>query len=126
MAAATKAKRRATTRRKRASTEGAQILVSILLSNEGGTYIAQCLEWDIAAQDQTPTKALEAFEVVFWARVMRDLEKGRPILRNIEAAPDELWDQFRAGMPLQNAYPLKPPASVRVPRAEVTEIRLAA
>jgi hypothetical protein len=100
-------------------------LISILLSNEGGTYIAQCLEWDIAAQDQTPTKALQAFEVVFWARIMRDVEKGRGILENVESAPDELWDQFRSGMPLRNPYPLKPPASVRV-RVEATEIRLAA
>jgi hypothetical protein len=96
------------------------------LSNEGGAYIAQCLEWDIAAQDETPSKALQAFEAVFWARVLRDLEHENEIFADVDPAPDDLWEQFRKGMPFRNPYPLKPPASVRVPRAEATEIRLAA
>ncbi len=103
-----------------------QLSVSILLSNEGGTYIAQCLEWDITAQAPSPIKALEAFETVFWTRVARDLEKNRPIFGNLDAAPDDLWEQFRAGMVFRDAYPLKPPASIRVPRAQAKEIRLVA
>ena len=125
MATATKAKPRASGGHGHNQDQGGpQLLISTLLSNEGGTYIAQCLEWDIAAQDQSPTKALQAFEVVFWTRVMRDVEKGRDILENVESAPDDLWEQFRSGMPFRNPYPLKPPASVRVRAA--TEIRLAA
>jgi hypothetical protein len=103
-----------------------QFFLSILLTNEKGAWIAQCLEWDIAAQDESPMKALQAFEQVFWARVMRDREKDRPILSNLDRAPDEFWDQFSNGMPFRNAYPLRPPAAVRVPRAEAIEIRLAA
>ncbi len=105
--------------------DNSQLLLSILLFNEGNTWIAQCLEWDIAAQDDSPTKALQAFEVVFWTRVMRDDELGRPLFQNVESAPAELWQQFRAGMPFRDAYPLRPPAAIRI-RAEATEIRLVA
>jgi hypothetical protein len=103
-----------------------QVLMNILLCNEEGAWIAQCLEWDIAAQDESPMKALEAFEQVFWARVMRDVQKERPILGSLDRAPDELWEQFNKGMPFRGGYPLRPPASVRVLRAEAIEIRLAA
>jgi hypothetical protein len=110
--------------RKERNTPNPQILVSILLINEGEAWIAQCLEWDIAGQGNAPRDALQAFEHVFWARVMRDIEKGRPILENAQIAPDELWEEFRAGMPFRDAYPLKPPASIRT-RAATREIRLA-
>ena len=102
-----------------------QLLLSILLFNENDKWIAQCLEWDIAAQDDSPKKALQSFETVFWTHVLRDKEKDRPILGTVEAAPKEYWDQFEKGMPLREAYPLRPPASVRI-RADLNEIRLAA
>lgn len=102
-----------------------QFLLSILLINEGDKWIAQCLEWDIAAQGDSHKKALQTFEAVFWAHVLRDVEKGRPILETVDSAPEEFWDQFSDGTPLKNPYPLRPPASVRI-RADVTEIRLAA
>jgi hypothetical protein len=105
--------------------DNSQILLSILLFNEGAKWIAQCLEWDIAAQDDSPMKALQAFEVVFWTRAMRDSEKDRPLFQNVEAAPTELWEQFRSGMPFRDAYPLRPPAAIRM-RAEASEIRLVA
>ena len=113
----------------RVSKDQSQILVSILLSNEaspkGTVWIAQCLQWDIAGQGESPRAALHAFEQVFWAHILRDIEKGRPILQK-EPAPQELWDQFRAGMPFRDAYSLRPPASIRLPRVEANEIRLAA
>ena len=127
MAVARKSKSKAKTRSEHAASNLTnQLSVSILLSNEGGTYIAQCLEWDMTAQAPSPIKALEAFETIFWTRISRDLEKNRPIFGNLHRAPDYLWRQFRAGMVFRDAYPLKPPASIRVPRAQAREIRLVA
>jgi hypothetical protein len=106
---------------------GSQIFVSLLLSPEGNAWIAQCLEWDIAGQGESPRKALQAFEQVFWACVMRDVELDRPILATKEQAPTEMWDQFQTGMALHETYPLRPPAKIRVPlpRVEAKDIRLA-
>jgi hypothetical protein len=103
-----------------------QLLISILLSNESGIYIAQCLEWDIAAQGLSTTEALQNFEGVFWARALRDWKNDRPLFSDLDPAPDEFWQLFRTGFALRDAYPLKPPASVRITRAEAIEIRLAA
>src|ERR1700677_2172864 len=93
--------------------------IKILLSNEGGVYIAQCIDWDIAAQARSVNDALKAFEQVFWARVMRDVEKGRRPLNNLEPAPRDICGQFESGRALRDVYDINPPASVTVPTDQV-------
>jgi hypothetical protein len=115
-------------RQKRQSKD--EISLSILLCNEaspkGVVWIAQCLEWDIAGQGESPTAALQAFEHVFWAHVMRNIEKNQPLFGSNDPAPDELHEQFRTGWAFREPYAMHPPASVRVPRVEANDIRLAA
>lgn len=65
--------------------------LDVILINDGGMYVAQCLQYDIATQGDTIDDAKRAFEYVVAAEIGYCLSSGRT-LADLPAAPKCYWD----------------------------------
>ncbi len=83
--------------------------LSVLLCVEEGTYVAQCLEYDIAAQGRSLHEAMQRFQATFVAHITLDLQEGRSPLCDVQRAPDRYWEQFEKAEPLARPMPLRMP-----------------
>lgn len=71
------------------------IFVRVLLFlDEGKTWIAQGLEYDIAAQGKTLKEAQEAFNRMFITKIILDLNNGVDPLSQLSEAPEEYQQMF--------------------------------
>ena len=68
--------------------------VRVLFIKEGGAWVAQCLEHDIAAQGKTFTEAEEAWERTFLGQILLDVKQGKEPLAGIKPAPKSYWRKF--------------------------------
>lgn len=79
--------------------------VRVIISNEGGVWVAQCLEYDICVQADDLNEIPARFEVAM--RIESDLHKGN--LASIGKAPKHFFDQWerRAGAytPANDGHP---------------------
>ena len=66
-------------------------VLRVLLFPEGDRWIAQGVEYDVVAQGRTPEDTKAAFERTFIARIIFDLEHGRPPLAGVDKAPPQYW-----------------------------------
>lgn len=57
--------------------------VSVLLTEENGIYLAQCIEYDIAAQGSSIEKAKRAFEKTIVGQIILDIQYGKKPLEGI-------------------------------------------
>ena len=81
--------------------------ISVLLLKEDEMWVAQCLQYDIAAQGKTITDAKEAFCRTFAGQVCVDLYHDVEPLSGFLPAPREYWNQFKKGersLPLGRKY----------------------
>jgi hypothetical protein len=87
-------------------------IIRVLLLKEGtdSSWVAQGLDYDMAAQGESIGEALENFQAVFQGQVALDLQKGREPLTGKKQAPSWYW---RA---LEEAKPLKDPITLKIPR----------
>ena len=76
------------------------IFLRIVYLPEGNSWIAQCLEHDIAAQGKTLQEAEDAFRKTIVGQVILDLRKGREPLEGIKPAPRLYWRKFDEGVRL--------------------------
>lgn len=74
--------------------------LSVLLYQQGIHWIAQCVEYDIAAQDESILKVVEAFQWVFYSHLLLDDQKGRTPLSTVPKAPQQFQELFKHGIPL--------------------------
>ena len=65
--------------------------VRVLVFPDGDLFIAQGLEFDVAAQGRTELEALARFDVVMRAEMMEAMAEGRDTL-DIGAAPHPIPD----------------------------------
>jgi len=76
------------------------ISVSVLLCKEfhaeGSLWVAQCLEYDIAAQGKTMKTAVQAILQALREQADRDTEAGRKPFADFEKAPKDFWNQFES------------------------------
>ncbi|HVB83088.1 MAG TPA: hypothetical protein VNE82_24455 [Candidatus Binataceae bacterium] len=89
--------------------ERERLLLSVLLFNEGETWVVQCLEYDIVAQGESPRAALEALGWTIGAHILLDREKHRKLFSTLQPAPDLLRERFTNAIPLSDPYPLTLP-----------------
>jgi hypothetical protein len=68
--------------------------LSIVLLKEGSGWVAQCLEYDIAAQGNTVKKAQQAFEKTFVGQLIVDVKHNKMPLEGIAKAPKMYWDMI--------------------------------
>lgn len=104
--------------------------LSVLLLREGDTWVAQCLEYDIAAQGKTIPAVKEAFARTFAGQVFVDLHHQAEPLCGFSQAPREYWDQFQRAERLADRQPIFIPTESLPPafmvHAMADDLRIAA
>jgi hypothetical protein len=100
--------------------------LKILLLNDRGPWVAICLQHYLAAQAESPTKALEALNWTYWTQVVLDNEKGIEPLSKVGKAPEEYWTRFEQGLRFATHFELKPPFSLDNNPTVAEDVRLAA
>lgn len=84
----------------------------VFVKVDAGTWFAQGLQWDVAAQGDSIAQARRRFERTFRAQVVTDIRDGKAPLEGIGRAPEKYWDLFRRGERLETqnaAIPFAPP-----------------
>jgi hypothetical protein len=100
------------------------IQISGLLLKEASAWVAQGLEYDIAAQGKTIRDAMKAFRRTVVGQMVIDMKHGREPLSAIPKAPDFYWQKyFEEAEPLTR-QPLNLPAGIGLRSAEV-ELKVA-
>jgi hypothetical protein len=81
------------------------ITVRVLLCPEahadGVLWVAQCLEYDIAAQGRSISAAHQAILQALNDQAKRDAAEGREPFVDFDQAPAEFWKHFDSGLPLE-------------------------
>ena len=105
--------------------------VSVLLFREEDTWIAQGLEYDIAASGNSLATAKEAFAKTFAGQVVVDLSNGDQPLSGFAKAPKNFWDLFSVAERLVGRHPIFVPDVPNLPpahmiRAMADDLRISA
>jgi hypothetical protein len=66
-------------------------LVHVRVLLEVGSYVAQCLEYDIAAQGKSPVEALDNWRLTAMGQVALDKRAGKEPLVALPCAPIFYW-----------------------------------
>jgi hypothetical protein len=102
--------------------------VTVLFIREEARWVAQCLEYDIAAQADTIAGAKRAFSKAFVSQVATNIRHGKRPLQDVPKAPGFYFDLFKKGERLADRTlpkPVIPDSKIDVvPR--VKELRIAA
>ena len=69
-------------------------IVQVLFMRQGKYWVAQGLEYDLAAQGRTKKETKRAFERTFTGRLILDRRRGRQPLEGLHPAPQKFWDIF--------------------------------
>ncbi len=69
--------------------------LSLLLLNEDGTWVVQCLEYDIATQGSTPKEAFDDFWRAFIGQIAAYVSIGEDPFERIRPAPEFYWKRLR-------------------------------
>ena len=90
--------------------EGDRILMTVLLVAGHKEWVAQCLEYDLAAQGPSIEEACRSFERVLMGQLMLDGMKMRRPLDGIGQAPAGWRDLLRQAKPVNGPCQLgRPP-----------------
>jgi len=90
---------------------GGELSLNVLIFQEGGSWVAQVIEHDMAAHGDSPYAALSAVFLVIQTHVNFDTRHRRKPFSNLKPAPDV----YRQA--LKNARPLTPPQFPQMPPA---------
>ena len=102
------------------------IQITGVLLKEASAWVAQGLEYDIAAQGKTIRDAMLAFERTVVGHIVLDLQNNRQPLSALPKAPRFYWNQYEQGEPLmENRKPFRLPDNVPFRAAEAVELRVA-
>lgn len=77
------------------------VTMRILIHCEQGIWVAQGLDYDIAAQGKTIEAALTSFQSILSGQFLLDMSNNRALLEGFERAPGEYWDKFNRGFKLE-------------------------
>ncbi len=87
--------------------------LSVLLIHEGcgedEGWVAQCLEYDIAAQGKSIAEAKKAFVRTVVGQVVVDVSHGEEPFQGIKRAPKDYWDKFESAERLTDRQPIRFP-----------------
>lgn len=68
--------------------------VSVLLHRDGDAWVAQCLEYDLAAQGVSPELAKQRFLHALTAQIISDVSDKKEPLSELGQAPQRYFDQL--------------------------------
>jgi len=86
-------------------------VMHVLLLNDDGVWVAQCLDYDIAAQGKTINKAVDALTRTFAGQVVLDIQHGKKPLEDFTKAPIDYWNKFEDANRLEGRKPFGLPKS---------------
>ena len=78
-------------------------------------WVAQCLEYDIAAQGQTLDVVKQRFTLTLIGQMTVDIKHGKKPLEGIKEAPSKFWEHFKQGERLERQPPFYSPDEARIP-----------
>ena len=70
--------------------------VSVLLHQDGDSWVAQCLEFDVAAQGKDEVEAKNRFLHTFASQILFDLQDKKDPLASLPSAPQSYFDSLGA------------------------------
>ena len=93
-----------------------------VLFQEEGWWVAQCLEYDIAAQAKTQADVVYELERILVGRCLVSSDKGCPPFAGVPPAPRRYWKTFERAEPVfhevlpfcQGAFEILPDIKLRV------------
>jgi predicted RNase H-like HicB family nuclease len=98
---------------------------SVLLVQEDGDWVAQCLEYDVAAQGNSISEAKEALAQTIAGQIVVALEHEEQPFQGIPPAPKEYWDKFHTGERLADREPIFIPPAYMI-NAMQDDVRISA
>lgn len=104
------------------------LILTILLLQDHGYWVAQCLEYDVTAQGKNIDEAMTAFERTLVGQVLLDTEQGKQPLSGIGQAPKQFFDLSKKARRLTDSVPFYvPPQQPNVlVNARVEDLRICA
>lgn len=78
----------------------ADLKIRAVLFQEEGWWVAQCLEYDIAAQARTQDDLLYELERILVGRIQISAAKGRQPFENLPKAPSRYWAMYEEAEPV--------------------------
>lgn len=100
-----------------------QMEVNVVAFREGDLWVAQCIEYDIAARSKSFDDLREKFERTFMANLCVSMELGRMSLEGIGPAPLEILHMYEAAKESMVRKGAKPASSKGV---RIKDMRLVA
>ena len=88
--------------------------LDVLVTKEADWWVAQCLQYDLAAQAKTLADLRYAFERALVAHVVVSLEKKVEPFDSLPSAPRKYWDAWERALPVETER-IAPPA-FRIPK----------
>jgi hypothetical protein len=76
---------------------GEVIRLRVLVLKENRTWVAQCIDYDIAAQGTSIPDALKCFEQTVLAQISINIEDGKAPFEGIGPAPEWYAQQYERG-----------------------------
>ena len=76
--------------------------IRAVLFEEGGSWSAQCLDYDIAAQAKTFLEIHNELARVLVAHVAASVQLGRQPFLGINAAPQRFWELYEGGLRVES------------------------
>ena len=84
----------------------ADLKIRAVLFQEEGWWVAQCLEYDIAAQARTQDDLLYELERLLVGRILVSAAKSQQPFENLPSAPRRYWTMYEEAEPIST--PLLP------------------
>lgn len=97
----------------------------IVLLPEGGEWVAQCLNVDVAAQGATIHEAREALAKALSEHIVLALHLGEQPFHGLPPAPQGYWERFRVGERLADPDPIFVPPAFMI-NAMAEDVRISA
>lgn len=69
-------------------------VVRVLLIADRNVWVAQCIDFDLAAQGESPREAMETFKRLFEMQIDIDRKAGKPPLEEIPSPPHWYEERF--------------------------------
>ena len=83
--------------------------LNVVILQREGFYIAQCLEYNIAAQGRTLEELQFNFTYCFLGKIMLNLNAGKQPMEGVSPAPQKYWDLRARTMKHKSRFTLDEP-----------------
>ena len=88
--------------------------LDVLVTKEADWWVAQCLQYDVAAQAKTLADLRCAFERALLAHVIVSLEKKVEPFDSLPSAPRKYWEAWERALPVETEKVA--PSAFRIPK----------